>query len=82
MTVRRARATTRLQRPRACHVPAAAALMANVPAVRVRQPVQAVPAPVPRVRALRPARVRQPVQADPAPAVLVRVPAETGPRLA
>ena len=82
MTVRRARATTRLQRPRACPVPAAAALTATVPAARVRQPVQAAPAPVLRVPAPRPARVLRLAQAAPVPAVPVRVPAETGPRLA
>jgi hypothetical protein len=82
VTVRRARATTRLQRPRACPVPAAAALTATVPAARARQPVQAAPAPVLRGPALRPARVLQLVQAAPVPAVPVRVPAETGPRLA
>ena len=81
MTVRRARAITRLPRPRGCPVPAAAALTATVPAARVLQPVQADPAPVLRVQALRPARVLQLVQAAPVPAVPVRVPAETAPRL-
>jgi hypothetical protein len=82
VTVRRARATTRLQRPRACPVPAAAALTATVPVARVRQPVRADPAPVLRVPALRPARVLRLVQAAPVPAVPVRALEETGPRLA
>jgi hypothetical protein len=56
--------------------------MATVPVARVRQPVQADPAPVLRVPALLPARVLRPARAAPVPAVPVRVPAETGPRLA
>jgi len=78
-TVRRARETTRLQRPRACPVQAAAALTATAPAVpvlqqapavRVRQ--QALAAPV------RVGPVRQQAPAAPVQALPVRlVPAET-----
>ena len=84
-SVRRARATTRSQRRRACPVPVAAALTATVPAVPAPRRAPAVP-----VRALRvpvvllAALVRVPVLRVPVVlrAVLVvrvpRVPVETG----
>jgi hypothetical protein len=73
------RATTPSQHRRACPVPVAA-LTANVPAVRVPRPAQAVPVPQPvpvvRVRALRapvlPVRVLLVPQVVPQETVLAR----------
>ena len=75
-SVRRVRATTRLQLPKACPV-RVVALRANAPVVRAPRPVQAVPVllpvPVARVRVPRVPALRVRVPRVPAVALVETV---------